>query len=175
MDSQPSTRGQTPIDFLTGMLVFFVVVGFVLLFVPGLLAPTQGDQETALVADRVGDQLVEFHLGEPGTATLSTCAFWFFNQSSSNPCDTFDTSASLPDQVGINDRYRVNVTVQRNVTGGPDREILCADGDAVVPCSSGGSPLAVGPSPQSGEGSVATAQRHVSLDGTAAELRVEVW
>lgn len=164
-----------PIDFLTGMLVFFVVVGFVLLFIPGLLTPTQGDQETALVADRVGNQLVEFHLGEPGTATLNTCAFWFFNQSGSNPCDTFDTSASLSDQVGIDDQYMVNVTVQRNVTGGPDREILCADGDEVVTCSSGGSPLAVGPSPQSGEGSVATARRHVSFDGTTAEMRVEVW
>ena len=174
MQSDPSGRGQTPIDFLTGMLVFFVVVGFVLLFVPGLLAPTQGDQETALVADRVGDQLVDFHLGDPGATTLNTCAFWFFNQSSSSPCDSFNTSVALTDQVGIDDQYRANVTVRKNVTGGPEREILCADGDEVVQCSSG-SPLAVGPSPQSGEGSVATARRHVSLDGRTAELRVEVW
>lgn len=164
-----------PIDFLTGMAVFFVVVGFVLLFVPDLLTPTDGGQETALVADRVGTQLVELHLGDPGTTTLSTCAFWFFNQSGANPCATFDTSATLTDQIGVGERYGVNVTLRRDVAGDATREILCADGGTVVPCSSGGSPLAVGPPPHTGDASVATARRHVSLDGTAATLRVEVW
>ncbi|GGN92573.1 MULTISPECIES: DUF7287 family protein [Haloarcula] len=170
-----STRGQMPIDFLTGMAVFFVVVGFVLLFVPDLLTPTAGGQETALVADRVGTQLVEFHLGDPGTTTLSTCALWFFNQSGANPCATFDTSATLTDQVGIDDSYGMNVTLRRDVGGDSAREILCADSGSVVPCSSGGSQLAVGPPPSASDASVATARRHVSLDDTDAVLQVEVW
>lgn len=167
-------RAQLTIDFLTGMAVFFIVIGFTFAFTPGLLGQADHATEAPLAADRVASQLVEFHLGTPSTAVLDTsCTIGFLTQSSS--CDTFDTSASLTDQLGIDDRYQVNVTLRRNVSGGPDREILCADSGSIVDCSSGGTSLAVGPSHSSGEGSIATAQRHVTVDGTNALLEVQLW
>lgn len=173
--SATGRRGQTTLDFLTGMAVFLAVVGFVFLFVPGLLAPTGGG-ETTLVADRVADQLVDLHLGEPATAGLdATCTFYFFNQSGPEPCATFDTGEPLTTQLGIDDRYRANVTIRANVTGDRAREVLCADGGAVVACPSGGTPLAVGPRYRRGEGTVATARRQVTVAGTDAVLEVRVW
>jgi len=173
--SATSPRGQTTLDFLTGMAVFLAVVGFVFLFVPGLLAPTGGG-ETPLVADRVADGLVDLHLGEPATAGLdATCTFYFFNQSSPDPCTSFDTTEPLPTQLGIDDRYRANITLRGNVTGGPAREVVCVDSGSVVACTTGGTPLAVGPNYRRGEGTVATAQRQVTVAGTDAVLEVRVW
>lgn len=173
--TQGIARGQLTLDFLTGMAVFFVVVGFVFAFVPGLLSATEDGQEDPLVADRVANQLADYHLGEPSTATLdSTCTVEFFSQSGS-ACGTFDTSHSLGTQLGIDDRHRVNVTLRADVTGGPEREILYENGGSFGAYSPGGTKLAVGPAYLSGEGSVVTAERHVSIDGTDALLVVEVW
>lgn len=174
----PATeRAQLSIDFLTGMVVFLLVVSFTFLFTPGLLNPSEGPQEQPLVADRAADQLVSFHLGTPSTATLDTdCTIWFFTAGSDGSCDTDSLDGgTLNDQLGVHDRYNVNVTLRANVSGGPEREILCTDGTAITECSPSDTPLARGPSHVSGEGSITTAQRHVTVDGRDALVVVTVW
>ncbi|MFC7019040.1 MULTISPECIES: DUF7287 family protein [Haloarcula] len=176
MPSSRTARGQLTLDFLTGMAVFFVVVGFVFMFVPGLVSSAPDDQEAPLVADRVANQLVDFHLGEPSTAALEpTCTADFFSQSSPDSCGTLDTSQPLHDRLGIDDRYRVNVSIRPDDAGRTDSTALCTSGGSVGPCSGSGTPLVVGDTYQSGEGTVVTVERHVSIDGTDALLVVEVW
>ena len=176
MQSPRTARGQLTLDFLTGMAVFFVVVGFVFLFVPGLVSSTPGGQEDPLVADRVANQLVDFHLGEPATTSLDpACTVDFFSQSSPDSCGTLETSEPLTDQLGIDDRYRVTVSIRPDDAGRTDDTVLCADGGSIGPCTGSGTPLTVGETYQSGEGTVVTAERHVSIDGTDALLVVEVW
>ncbi|MFC6865042.1 hypothetical protein ACFQGE_16455 [Halomicroarcula sp. GCM10025817] len=176
MSASHIARGQVTLDFLTGMAVFFVVVGFVFMFVPGLVSSTQGDQETPMVADRVANQLVDFHLGEPASAALDpACTADFFGQDSPDACPTLETSQPLTDQLGIDDRYRVTVSIRADDAGRTDSAVLCMDGGVVAPCTGSAIPLAVGDAYQSGEGSVVTAERHVSLAGTKALLVVEVW
>lgn len=66
MSSAPShgrTRGQTPIDFVTGMGVFLLAMAFLFAFIPAMFAPFQqagiGDPVTA---DRSVSYLVEERL-----------------------------------------------------------------------------------------------------------------
>lgn len=170
-------RAQMPIDFLTGMVLFLTVVGFFFLFTPGLMSPSEDVQEETLVADRVAEQLVTYHLGTPSTATLDTdCAIWFFTDGTDGSCagDSLD-GATLNERVGVHSRYAVNVSLRANVTGDAEREILCTDGASVTDCSSGGTSIAVGPTHVSGEGSLATAQRHVTVDGRDALVVVQLW
>lgn len=52
-------RGQTGVDFIVGIGVFLLTISFVVLFIPGLLAPFNGLTTTnPMVADRVADDLV---------------------------------------------------------------------------------------------------------------------
>ncbi len=59
-------RGQTGLDFLVGMSVFLLAVGFVFLFLPTMFDPfVATGTSNALVADRSAAQLAEETLVDP--------------------------------------------------------------------------------------------------------------
>lgn len=171
------SRGQTTLDFLVGTVLFLTVVGFVFLFVPRLLAPFDSGAELPLVANRVADQLVGYHLADPSreAALNATCAGWFFNGSTGDPCPAFDNSRPLHERLGVAEDYDVNVTVEGNATGDADLEVLCLNGTRVRDCSGGGTRLATGPRPPPDYDSVVVARRVVSVGGRSAHLVVRVW
>lgn len=159
-------RGQTGIDFLVAMAVFLLTVGFVVGFVPGLLAPFGTQQEHPVVADRTADLLAGTLLaGRSPGALNGTCTRAFFGAAADGGCP-FDAAAPLHERVGIDDGYQLNVTVER-----ADGGVLCADGGAIEPCP-GGDRLAAGPP---GGNSVTTAVRAVQVDGREATVVIRIW
>lgn len=166
------SRGQTMPDFVVAVGIFILALAFVVAFTPQLLAP-HGGAETALVADRAAADLTGTHLAGDAPGTLNaTCTLAFFTGSGGSGCP-FDPSRSVTEQLGVQTWYAVNVTLRRNVTGGPRAEVLCGDGGTVGPC--GTTRLARGPALPDRGRSVATARRAVAVGGNRAILEVNVW
>ena len=143
------SRGQTALDFVVGVGLFLLVLGFLVQFVPGMLAPYSDDAELPVVAERAATRLTDMHLGDPAspgeldrTATLT-----FFNETQEPALDTL-----------VADGYSVNVTADGNVTG-----------EALGPQFH-----AVGETPPQ-DGSVAVVRRLVSIEGEDVLLTVRVW
>lgn len=182
-------RGQTSIDFAIAMGIFLVAFTTVVAFLPEITQPfTTSPAETPLVADRLAAQLADHQLAASGRtgALNTTCTLYFFNTTASaNPCPSFDSDQDLNTKLGVDDGVFVNVTVERNVSGTAEPEVLCAKedpslaGGSVVdpPCSAGDEfQLAVGESPPSNVASVSVARRAVLLDGRQDVLVfVRVW
>lgn len=144
-------RGQTGIDFVVGMGIFLLTIGFVVAFVPGLLTPFSDETTGPLVADRVADDLVGATLlTGPGSSTLdveSTRAFF------AQDIDSVSHGLAVPSSTHL------NVTVERDVPGTSRRKVLSLSADD--------SRLALGePAPASG-GSVSIAARVVALEDDA--------
>jgi hypothetical protein len=173
-------RGQTTLDFALGASLFLLALIGVLVFVSGTMEPfTQGSQEDIGVADRVADSLAEGLLVEPDEPHIldETCTVEFF--AGTSPSDCRHSGSSLTERVGVKNWQLVNVTMQTDLTGGPDEEIVCWDGtdDRVVTRSAPGcsQQLTVGPTPPPRVGDTVTARRVVTINGTDATMRVEVW
>lgn len=168
-------RGQTSLDFVVGMAVFLVVLSLTLSFVPEMFVPFDDQQERPLVTDRVSDRLLGSVLGDPASpSTLAeSCTFAFFGAGSASGCG-FDASESVPERVGVGANYRVNVSIQRNLTAAAGLEPLCTDGSGVQTAGCG-TPLSAGPPVPVDHGSVSETRRTVFLDGRDATLVVRVW
>ncbi|WP_052367714.1 hypothetical protein [Haloferax sp. ATB1] len=143
------TRAQTALDFVVGVGLFLLVLGFLVEFVPGMLAPYSDDAELPVVAERAATRLTDAHLGNPTTpgeldrpATLA-----FFDATPDPPLDDL-----------VADGYSINVTAEGNVTGDPTDPEFRAVGD--VP-------------PR--DGSVAIVRRVVAVEGEDVLLTVRVW
>jgi hypothetical protein len=182
-------RGQTTLDFATGISVFLVAAVFVFGFVPGLLQPfNQGAQEETVVGDRIASQLAEGSLADPGEPYVldTDCTIDFFQvPQSNNPepdCAFGQSGGSVTERLGVTSRQRVNVTVEGDTNGGPD-ELLCwdQDDDKIVEqsdteCGSGKDQrLGIGPVPPETSSSVVTSRRAVTIAGNDAEIVVRVW
>ncbi|AFK21386.1 hypothetical protein E6P09_16590 (plasmid) [Haloferax mediterranei ATCC 33500] len=166
-------RGQTNIDFVLGIVVFLFAFSFVIAAMPQLLAPYD-DQETPLVAERVSSTLADSLLvaeGDPGFLSVE-CTGAFFVGTGGSGCP-FSTSDPLSDQVGVDQTYQVNATLQWNVSGDADTEVLCYNGGDVGAC--GSDPLTVGPAVPQEQRSVAVERRTVMVDDQPAILEVRVW
>lgn len=155
-------RAQYGFDFLAGMSVFLITIGFVYGFAPGMFAPFTSDTgPNMIIADRSAASLSEHLLVESGTApgTLNeTCTEEFFDPGGAATGCTFDTDADdLQAALGIESSVNVNVTIEDNGT--------------IV---TQGVPLAAGPSPDPAAG-VTVSQRIVFLDGEEETLYVRVW
>ena len=153
-------NAQTSIDFLIGMSVFLLTVGFVFGLVPGIFEPFSADGgSNSLVADRGAAILVEGTLGSPDEPAVlnATCTEAFFAGTVQSGCryKTTDLQTALAVPVGT----RINVTI----TGSSGVRTL------------DGTRLAAGPSPQTGSGGVVVARRIVALDGETNKLFVRVW
>lgn len=162
------------------MGVFLVALTTVIAFMPTIVQPFTGGQQNPLVADRLAAQTVDGTLGDPSEpSTLNTtCTLYFFNGTAGDPCASFDATDSVQEKLGVSDTTFVNVTLQQNVTGGPEIEIVCADsdGDDLTPldtCS--GEPMVEGETPPTASGSVTVARRYASLEGNDVFVVVRVW
>ena len=162
-------RAQTVLDFVVGMSVFLVVVGFTFAFVPTLLEPyAVGDGATVIVAERGTAQLVESSLAGPGsTATLSpVCTHAFFNgtdgerAASEWDCNWESNAEELHVELGIDEFRGLNLTVtQSGVVGTVGEEDVR---------------MHAGPTPSRSE-SVSAASRIVDIDGETYRLTLRVW
>lgn len=148
-------RAQTGIDFLIGMTVFLIAVGFVFSFVPTMFDPFGGSGvDDDLVADRSAAQLAEGVLVEDPTAP---------NVLDSTATERFFEDCPIESELGIDDR-NVRIVI------GSDGQPTTLDGSTVE--------LVCGDDPPSGA-SVSVSQRLVSIEtGGETEnhgLTVEVW
>jgi hypothetical protein len=171
-------RGQTNIDLLVGVSVFLIAAGLVLAAASGLADPFVGGQETPLVADRSAGLIAEgmFVPADTSGTLGEACTFGFFNESMGAGTCAIAYEESEPDltaRLGLASRYSVNVTVRRNVTGGPEPDVLCTDGEAVGACP-GSTRLAAGRTPTD-TGSAFAARRGAHLDGKDVIVEVVVW
>lgn len=169
-----SARAQTGVDFITAMGVFMVAVGFVIGFVPDIIAPFQAGQADALVVDRAASALADGVLGDPSNPSVlnTTCTVAFFGHGAATGC-AFDAGDELTDRVGIDSQYKMNVTLERGTGNG--QQVLCTDGDVIQSCDEGGDELATGPPAPGDRASVVHGQRAVYVDADAAVLVVRIW
>ncbi|WP_411966346.1 hypothetical protein [Haloferax sp. YSMS24] len=141
------TRAQTGLDFVVGVGLFLLVLGFLVQFVPGMLAPYSDDAELPTVAERVATRLTDAALGDP---------------TSPGELDRTNTTAFFaggdPDPEAVAAGYSVNVTADGNVTGSPTDPLFHSVGDAPPD-----------------DGTVAVVRRVVSIEGEDVLLTVRVW
>lgn len=175
-----TARGQTGLDYLVGIGVFLLTVGFVLAFVPGTLTPFTDDTAHPLVADRAADTVVAGLADgpEPGALT-TTCTVAFFVPGADDTGCRFDTADTtdpdaLPGELGLPTFTRVNVTLERSVAGTSGWERQCWTGTSIDTCSPTADRLAVG-RPVPATEPVVTATRAVYVDGADAVVVVRVW
>lgn len=160
-------RGQTAIDFVLGMGVFMIAVGFTFGFLPTMIEPfTASASENGMVAERGAAQLAESTLvADPATPNVlnAACTFAFFAENETladqEGC-RFDTTA-LDGALGLHEWQPVNVTVE-------------ADGSVAELEYDGTTELRRGPAPPDGE-DLAVAYRLVLLEGERLQLTVRVW
>ncbi len=173
-----STRGQTTIDFVIGVAVFIIVVGFVFGVIPNLIDPFSGSQETTLVADRLATQITEGMFAKPDRPTVlnATCTFGFFDQtlgSGKNCAVPYEASETdLSTRLGVNDRHSINVSIRRDVDSDGNLELLSTDGEIVS--ANAATQLSIGPTVPSGQ-SVIAASRTAFIDGKDVTVVVKVW
>jgi len=154
-------RAQTVLDFVVGMSVFLVAVGFTFAFVPSLLEPyAVGEGATVIVAERGAARLAESSLaGAAGsTASLShgcTLAFFAGGDSTTaadeSDCGWTANASDLHAELGVDDLRGLNVTVTQNGTA------------ASLDSESGVVTMRAGPAPPRSE-SVSAASRIVTID-----------
>ena len=173
-------RGQSTLDFGLGASLFLLALIGVLVFVSGTMQPfNEGSRENIGVADRVADSLSEGLLAEEATPHVlnATCTVEFFDDNSPSYCRHSGTN--LTERVGVKHWKLVNVTMQADVTGGPDEETLCWDSsDDSLDWQGPGNCNTVftaGPETPGSAADTVTARRVVTINGTDTTMRVEVW
>ena len=156
-----AARGQTGFDFIVGMSVFLVTIGFVFAFVPGMFAPLETASADMVTADRAAGHLTEGLLVEdvarPGILN-ATCTEAFFDTSGGADCRFDVDSSDLTGALGIDDSATVNVSFEA------DGSVATLDGDR----------LAAGPAPPS-TADVVVGQRVVLVDDRRLSVYVRVW
>lgn len=153
-------RGQTTLDFVIGLSVFLLALGFAFGFLPGVFAPFSVDSDAELMrADRSAVRLSERILGSPTRPNRlnSTCTAAFFEGATLHPGCRYET-LDLTGALGLPSRTNVNVTVER------EGDVASVDGVR----------LARGPVP-SRTSDVGVARRLVILEGATYNLIVRVW
>ncbi|MHB9285706.1 hypothetical protein ACKVMT_01535 [Halobacteriales archaeon Cl-PHB] len=171
-------RGQTTLDFATGVSLFLLTIIFVFMFVPGTLQPfTQSAQEETVGANRVADLLVMDLLADSEEPYLldGPCTAKLLGGTGAPACG-FD-GATLNARLDLPDRQHVNITIRGNFSSGTKRLCWDQNADSVVAASSGDCDVqfAAGDSPPESSGSTVTARRMVSIRGTTASLEVRMW
>lgn len=175
-------RGQTTIDFAIGISVFLVVLIFVFLFVPDLLEPfNTGTQEETVAVNRLADELSSRMLGNVSDPYIvsAACTKRFFDGRDPGPCDFRD--GSIEDQLRLEDRQNVNVTITRtnaiDITNETDVQCWDNTNRSAVNATKSGCDIRLtrGDSVPSGSSSSVSARRVVNLDGEAVSIKVVMW
>jgi hypothetical protein len=175
-------RGQTTLDFATGVSVFLLVILFVFTFVPGILTPfTQTAQEETVTVNRVADLISKDIVAEPGEPYLldGRCTAALLSDSAGPGCG-FD-GATLDSRLDLGGLQSVNVTMRGSPGRGGD-ELLCVNESThrVVNATSAGctasdTVLRAGQNTPESASSVVTARRVVTVSNRIVTLEVEVW
>lgn len=172
-----ANRGQTVLDFVVGMSVFLIAVGFTFAFVPSLLEPfTAGEGAKVIVAERGAAHLVETSLsaGAPSALHAGCTREFFGGDAAADACDWEHDAAALNDELGVRSVRGLNVTVTSAGTPvGIDADGGVAPADTVDE-TAGAAVLAGGPAPPS-SASVSAGSRIVDLDGETYRLTLRVW
>lgn len=154
-------RGQTLHDFVLGMTLFLLTLGYVLAFMPSLIAPyVPAEDGSTIVADRTAETLTHDLLAKddaPVNTLDPYCTKEFFNGSAPSDCP-FESS-DVQEITGLRDRTNVNVTISYDESVSTYEGVRLARGPAI---------------PENG-GDVVTATRIVTLDGGSVKLKVRVW
>lgn len=160
-------RGQTAVDFLAGMTIFLVTIGFVFTLVPGMFQPFETDTGPNMVAaDRSAALLAEDLLlddaGDPGVVN-ETCAAEFFDGDGVVGDCRFNADADdVHGALGVTDHIEVNITLES------EGVVQTVDGsDGPVTAQAGRAP------PSTGD--VVVAQRIVLVGKTRMTLFVRMW
>jgi hypothetical protein len=175
-------RGQTTLDFATGVSVFLLVIIFVFTFVPGILTPfTQTAQEETVTANRVADLISKDIVAEPNQPYLldGDCTAALLSDSAGPGCG-FD-GATLEARLDLDDFQSVNLTVRGSPGRGPN-ELLCWNGTSqrvvnatAAACTGSDTVLRAGEETPDSADSVVTARRIVTVADRIVGLEVKVW
>lgn len=171
-------RAQTTVDFMIGASVFLLTVAVVFGIIPGIIDPFNESQENTLVADRLAAQVSGGMLADTGTPSglNQTCVNAFFNSSLGNgggcPIPFNESVTDLPDRLGVDDRHRVNISIQRDVDADGELDVLSTTGGEVG--TSGHTKLAIGPDVPPAQ-SVVVGSRAASLGDKDVIVVVKVW
>jgi hypothetical protein len=169
-----TSRGQTTLDFTIGISVFLAVLVFVFAFVPGLLSPfTASGNDAPALADRTADRLAQGSVGNPENGSIGHPEEPYVLNGTDTE-DFFDASGEVSERLDLPAGSSVNVTIEGNLTGGTENDILCWDGSSLseTSCST---TLATGNVPPSDNDATVTSRRVVSIDGEDVNLVVVVW
>ncbi len=174
-------RGQTTLDFATGISVFLLAVLFVFAFVPGVLTPfTASAQEETVTANRVADLVVKDIVADAGEPYLldGHCTAALLNDSLTGSGCGFDGS-TLETRLSLPDFQSINITIRGSPNRGND-ELLCwnTTSKIVVNASNTACDFALTKSNDdlpSSRGSVVTARRIVSIGNRTASMEVNIW
>lgn len=159
-----SDRGQLGFDFMVGMAVFLLTLGFLFAFLPGMFEPFSNSSGQGMItADRSAARLAEDLLVEDGTdpnVLNKTCTVDFYEEGGTDAAGCrFETDSSdLAGALGIDVDTSVNTTIESGGT------IDSLDGVE----------LKAGPVVAE-RVDVTVSQRIVLLDGQDRRLIVRVW
>jgi hypothetical protein len=179
---QCGRRGQTTLDFATGMSLFLLTLIFVVAFVPGMLEPFSGGAQSETPAvNRVADELTGGMLGNASAPYVldETCTVELFTPGIPSQCRYDGTE--LSDRVGILERTPVNVTIRGDIDDSGTDTILCWDTSVVGgQLAERGDPdcgtlLTGGSNPAGSGGKTVSAHRVALLDGEDVTVEVVMW
>ena len=162
---EQAERGQTLPDFAVGIAIFLLTITFIAVFVPQLTLPFE-DQEQPVVAERITNDVAKNLLSDPQAPS---------KLNESRTIAFFEEELSA-DQLGIDRRYSVNITLRTLPSDDPNSEVLCADetDESITNCGDGTKLAAGAPVPED-DRSVSTAKTGVFTGDTSAVLEVRVW
>lgn len=173
-------RAQTTLDFAIGMSIFLLTLTFVLVFVPGMLAPFSGGAQAETPAvNRVADELTQGTLGNASEPYVldAECTAELFTTGAPATCN-FD-GATLAERVGVLERQPVNVTIRSDLHDSGTDSVLCWDAGAATLRAEGDTGcdtvLSGGSKPSGSGGKTVSARRVALLDGEDVTVEVVMW
>lgn len=172
-------RGQTTLDFATGVSVFLLTIVFVFVFVPGILTPfTQTAQEETVTTNRVADLVTKDLAASPSEPYIldGECAAALLSNAADPGCGF--SGSTLEARLDLGEFQSVNITL-RGAPNWNNEAVACWDSgeNTVVNVSNAtcDTELRAGDVPPEGSDSVVTARRIVSIEGTVLAMEVQVW
>lgn len=115
-------RGQTQLDFMIGIGIFFIATAVVFAGASSFLQPFTTGQENIAAGDRVADKLTNSHLttDERQYVLDKECTVVFFESLRNSPetppedCrfSEMDSDTELTEVFGIDSTYYVNITIE---------------------------------------------------------------
>lgn len=120
--TKPNSRGQTQLDFIIGIGIFFVAIGIVFAGSVSILQPFTTGHDNIAVGDRVADKLTNSHLttDERQYVLDKDCTVVFFESLRNEPVtppsdcrfDELNNDDELANIFGVDTTYHINITIE---------------------------------------------------------------